>query len=312
MPIPVHQHIGTRQRPRGFTLVELLTVLAMIALLASLLFPALKGARERAYTVACANNLRQLSTAITAYASLHSGHFFGVYVPSYVKGGGMIWYAFLGRAGYLGPQRSFRKKPVWTGAEVENWRWPVLRCPAEPLYYEMNPVGNYSGEPYNNYLNEQVTSSYDMTKGSLTITKCGWCYWGNCLPCVASNYLNPNAPGATPSNSMPIMDNAMLNGLGYGTAQGYYDYYYLGGKLPIFWIYTFGLRYGVTNSLSTPHEMHAFRHPGGRRIGIYGGKSNGLFLDGHVAGVQPITVSPPDELPHFEIWRGLNYTAGWH
>lgn len=52
----------------GFTLVELLVVLAVIAVLAGMLLPALSKARERSRRAVCAGNLRQISLALVMYA----------------------------------------------------------------------------------------------------------------------------------------------------------------------------------------------------------------------------------------------------
>jgi prepilin-type N-terminal cleavage/methylation domain-containing protein/prepilin-type processing-associated H-X9-DG protein len=58
---------------RGFTLVEVLVVIAIIGILIALLLPAVQSARESARRAACANNIVQISKSILGYESVNHG-----------------------------------------------------------------------------------------------------------------------------------------------------------------------------------------------------------------------------------------------
>ena len=62
-----------RNRRKAFTLIELLVVIGIIGVLAAIILPAMRAAREKARTSKCLNNLRQIGFALQQYTNDFSG-----------------------------------------------------------------------------------------------------------------------------------------------------------------------------------------------------------------------------------------------
>lgn len=77
-----------RKRLKGFTLIELMIVIAIVAILAAILVPNLIRARSRGQLTACTSNLRNIGTAVEMYNVDASGRYppsLDVLTPSYLK-----------------------------------------------------------------------------------------------------------------------------------------------------------------------------------------------------------------------------------
>jgi prepilin-type N-terminal cleavage/methylation domain-containing protein/prepilin-type processing-associated H-X9-DG protein len=150
MEVTMNQHstLPGRRSPRGFTLVELLAVIAIIGVLVGLLLPAVQVAREAARRSACTNKLKQMGNALLEFESANQK------VPPaavfYRNGAGSVpnissgwsWMYFI--LPFIEEEQLFQEGAVQSGEELElnggspqrGYRLrtrsrPWMRCPSD-------------------------------------------------------------------------------------------------------------------------------------------------------------------------------------
>jgi len=154
----------------GFTLVELLVVIGIIALLISILLPSLNRAREAAKRVQCQSNLRQLDQAMIMYANANRG---GLPFASRNSKGSNTDEDFL----YWQKWRvkRFDESPIFKYMSGSKTSVGVLRCPSDQfdVRVKQNDVTQIGPYNFSYAMNFWIAgSTLDGKKGSNAVT---WC-----------------------------------------------------------------------------------------------------------------------------------------
>jgi prepilin-type N-terminal cleavage/methylation domain-containing protein/prepilin-type processing-associated H-X9-DG protein len=129
----------------GFTLIELLVVISIIAILMSILMPALTKVREQAKTTICNSNLHQWGVVLGIYTAENDGRF----MQGYYDGSDGSKYTWINALRPYAGGEDFKLCPNAKKTPSEGGQWPLVAW--DMSIYENDPRFEYISDDYGSY-----------------------------------------------------------------------------------------------------------------------------------------------------------------
>lgn len=272
-------------RNHGFTLIEVLVVVAIIALLVSILLPSLAAARAQARMVQCVSQIRQFGLAARYYAQNHGGWIPGNYsLENYFglnTGRPEILFAevlapYLGGSNKAlpGTQTNARTRDCMLAQEFADM--PLLQCPAWPEGVNADPYPCYTGPPIQRQVLTYVINAWDFESEKRNLGPDGYYHGPPGQPRGIVKIERVPRPG-----EVLFLTEANKDNLGWS----YYE------------LHDIFRRVQLWDDVDS-RMLDDTRHAGGKGSRLDQARASSLYFDGHAEALRLSTINPHDFSPY--------------